>query len=1371
MKSTLLSLCAGAFLMLLSAIGFSQSKEAIISQHQSSALLLQKPQQPAVLPSNATQGWYNQAMEQLKAREYFVKELSRNVFGAVNRAHQTGFRVTSKGYNIRRFDFEHEMAPQWQADLHLAGIGRDGYPELHAQKGKAAARDQQVTYRYSGFSVEYINDAKGLRQNFIVDQKPQGNGQLKVKLQLQGDLQARLVTAGKVYLHQKNDARRVEMVYDDLKVWDAQHRPVPARMEVAAGNEITIVVDDSQAAYPLTVDPLNHLPDWTDSGNGLLFPLLNDLTAHVLYGTSVSGAGDVNNDGFDDIVVGAPGYVDILSVAGGTFNLVSVGAAFVYFGSATGLSLNPNEVLQPAGFQGAMFGFSVSKAGDVNGDGLGDVIIGAPGDTIPLTLGIPPLAVTVPVNAGKAYIYYGTTFDGNVNTEPLPSARLRLQQADFGPLGVGAVIPNAFYGWSVSDAGDVNGDGFGDVVIGSPTYNRLLPLPITVAGRMDVYHGGASGISTTPASKITGGLLGGLFGFSVSGAGDVNNDGFDDVIGGAPASIGIIAVGRAYVFHGAAGGITSTNIATANSTLSQPGLLNQTLFGFCVNDAGDVNGDGFGDVIIGEPLALEVSLAGVVAVGQASIYYGSATGSTNVGFTSLTSPRRPNLLGIVQGNLLYGFSVAGVGDMNCDGLDDVIVGEPGGSAISLGTGVLGLVSANALSGKAYVYYGKTTKPINYPFFIVNETSALSIANLLGSTVNPAGDVNGDGNADFLIGAPNGTLNFNSSLLGIVGNAIGYITVNSIGSTYEFSGCIAAIDLDFDNDGVPNEIDLDDDNDGTPDLNEFPGVPITQDPGADTDGDGTPNYADPDFANCGGLNPNGVCTNFDEDGDGLPNSFDLDSDNDGAPDVIEAGGVDGDGDGIIDNFIDTDGDGLSQQVDANNTGAAGSGPGLNAPDFDGDGQPNSTDIDSDGDGIIDLRENGLPDADLDGRIDGFTDADGDGFSDAVDPKNGHSGPSDPAGTGTPVATTPTDTNSDGRYDGNPTTLNPDADAKFNFLDLDDDNDGITDNVEGQTTDDYVLPAAADLDGDGLANVYDSQGGTFTASGIIPHDMDTDGTPDYLDTDTDNDGKIDRIEGHDLNLNKIPDDDVALTNVDDDNDGIDNKFDLVTGTNPTTQGMGNPTIPGCLGPLQTSAPPILANPDRDWRNGAYILPVTLTKFSARKTGMTVDLDWNTSSEINSSHFDIERSENGNDFTFIGKVTASGGSTGTTSYTFTDKEPKGSNVYYRLRMVDKDGHFEFSKTIMLKLISTGKGIFVYPTPVKDQIQLAWQDMPQGNYTIDLTAISGQVLRSYRMTISSSTQVMSIPREANWRSGVYMLRVTNVNAKEKQVVKVIIE
>ena len=1302
------------------------------------------------LPEGISRNWYQQAVNNLEQREYFIKPFSStNNFAAVNRKQQLGFLFTNSGYTVKRFDFNDQLKSLWEFSFNIKGISRNKGAILLPQQVQSNYSDQQLTYQYNGFKVEYINSKQGMRQNFIVQKKPAGKGDLKVMLQLKGSLTPSLQSPKQLVL--KNKKNKTVLYYDDLKAWDANHKPLQAYMELSnEGRSLSLVVNDRNAAYPVTIDPLNYTAEWTDNGNGLVFPLLYDITSPTLYGFSVSGAGDVNNDTYDDIIIGAPAYVEIVSISGGTFNLVSVGAAFIYYGSASGPAANPTEALQPTSAVGALFGYNVSRAGDVNGDGYDDVVIGAPGDQISLTVGLG----LQNVSTGKVYVYYGNTFDGNLNTEPVVSVNIQLQQADFGTLA--ATPANPLYGFSVANAGDVNGDGYADIVVGSPSYLDLLS--VSILGRVDVYHGGAAGLSTTPAQKIKGGLLNGLFGYSVSTAGKVNNDSYDDIIAGAPGSISLAAAGSAFIFHGSNTGITATSTTGANTTLQAPGLLTQTLFGFSVSKAGDVNGDGRGDVIIGEPITLELQSLQLVAVGKANIYYGSNSGVQTTGSTVLTSPRRPNLLGLIQGNLLYGYSVSYAGDMNCDGIDDVIVGEPGGTSISLGTGVLGLTSTNTLSGKAYVYYGKQTSgPINSPSWFVQESGSLSAANLLGTSVHDAGDVNGDGVSDLIVGAPNGTLDLASSLTGIIGSAVGVITTGSIGSAYSHFGCFSNKDLDFDNDGIPDAIDLDDDNDGIPDLQEYPGLSLSSDPAADDDGDGIPNYKDTDFTSCGGLNGNGICSAFDKDGDGVPNSFDLDSDNDGILDVIEAGGVDTNGDGILDNFSDTDGDGLSQSVDANNTGASGSGNGLSNPDFDGDGIPNSLDIDSDNDGITDLREAGLPDTNNDGRVDNFTDADGDGYADSLDPKNGHSGSSDPAGSGTPALTTPTDTNSDGRYDGNPTTRNADSDAKFNFIDIDSDNDGITDNVEGQSTAGYVLPGSVDTDGDGLLDTYDSQGGAYTAGGVIPNNHDGTDNPDYLDTNSDNDGTPDVVEGHDLNLNGLPDDLVSLTGLDTDGDGLDDRFDLAVGPNVTTQGMGSPSIPGSVGPLQSTS-----GGGQDWRNGFYTLPVKLVSFSGKLTGSVVQLDWVTASEINNSYFEILRSADGSDFTSIGRVQAVVNSTGLNNYSFSDNQPVNGKNFYRLKIVSNDNRSEYSPVVLIRKGGDGiNGISVYPNPVEDYLQIALKNMISSNYRIDVIRNNGQIVKSMKVAVNSSYQVLMIAKEVNWANGIYMMRVTNLSNK----------
>tara|TARA_R110002096_G_scaffold387403_4_gene581585 strand:+ start:15828 stop:20795 length:4968 start_codon:yes stop_codon:yes gene_type:complete len=215
------------------------------------------------------------------------------------------------------------------------------------------------------------------------------------------------------------------------------------------------------------------------------------------------------------------------------------------------------------------------------------------------------------------------------------------------------------------------------------------------------------------------------------------------------------------------------------------------------------------------------------------------------------------------------------------------------------------------------------------------------------------------------------------------------------------------------------------------------------------------------------------------------------------------------------------------------------------DSDGDGIIDRLDLDADNDGIPDIVEAGGVDADGDGMVDTFVDTDGDGWANTFDPDNG----------GTPL--------SDGDSDG---------DGFPNRIDIDSDNDGIIDNIEAQaSTSTPIVPSGSDADGDGIDDAFDPD---LSNSLLVP--VNTDGTdePDYLDTDSDNDGYSDLIEAYDTSNNNIAN--TNLSGTDSDNDGLDDAFDLVNGINSSSN-VTNGT--------QTSEDfPNLDDPDtpeRDWR----------------------------------------------------------------------------------------------------------------------------------------------------------------------------------------------
>ena len=265
-------------------------------------------------------------------------------------------------------------------------------------------------------------------------------------------------------------------------------------------------------------------------------------TSSGRFGWSVSTAGDTNNDSYDDVVVGAESYN------------TRQGRVYVYLGSASGLAASPSITLSGE-TGGDRFGFSVSAAGDTNNDGYDDIAIGA---------------YVYSSQQGRAYIYLGSA-NGITTTGAVTLT------------GEGA---SNFYGYSVSTAGDTDGDGYADIIVGAMQYNAG-----TNQGRAYIYLGSASGINTTGAVTLTGENTTDWFGRSVATAGDTDGDGYADVVIGAE-TYGTNQ-GRAYVYLGSAGGITTTGV------VSLTGGSASDRFGRSASSAGDTDGDGYPDILVG----------------------------------------------------------------------------------------------------------------------------------------------------------------------------------------------------------------------------------------------------------------------------------------------------------------------------------------------------------------------------------------------------------------------------------------------------------------------------------------------------------------------------------------------------------------------------------------------------------------------------------------------------------------------------------------------------------------------------------------------------------------------------------------------------
>jgi PKD repeat protein len=401
---------------------------------------------------------------------------------------------------------------------------------------------------------------------------------------------------------------------------------------------------------------------------------------YSLMGISVSNAGDVNNDGFDDVIVGAPSH-DTFLVKGN---------AYIYFGGY--LMDNTEDVILTGEGAGDIFGQSVSAAGDVNGDGFDDVIVGAPFND------------TRGHNAGKAYIYYGGDPMDNI-----PDIIMTGNET------------SAAFGLIVSQAGDLNGDGFDDVMVASPHANARWDLGYAGhygEGNVSIFFGGnpMDNVTDLVITYVPQPYTGGYTQiWDISCTGDVNDDGFDDVIVGRPFESYSGGSGRAYIYLG---GDPMDN--SSDLILTGEGLYDR--FGNGIAGAGDVNNDGYDDFIIGAP-SHDLQHSTYIAIGRAYVYYGSNTLNDT-----------PDVIldaDAIAPSDLYGWSVSGAGDVNKDGYTDVIVG-----------------ASSCYEGRAYVYYGGELMDNTSDIIMVGE----DIGDQFGFSVSTAGDTNCDGYDDVIIGA-------------------------------------------------------------------------------------------------------------------------------------------------------------------------------------------------------------------------------------------------------------------------------------------------------------------------------------------------------------------------------------------------------------------------------------------------------------------------------------------------------------------------------------------------------------------------------------------------------------------------------------------
>lgn len=444
--------------------------------------------------------------------------------------------------------------------------------------------------------------------------------------------------------------------------------------------------------------------------------ILNGVTASDQSGFSVGGGGDINGDGFEDIIVGAPADT----------NMTSPGHAYVVFGKASGFS-NTIELSDLDGSDGFIIngvsnedraGYSVDIIGDMNGDGLADMLVSG-------------------WKADEAYVVFGDSgsWSSSFNLSSLDGSN------GFTFTGTGGSDTGSY----TKNVGDINGDGYSDMIVASAGSNEAY-----------VIFGGSSFSATLAHSALDG-----TNGFTitntsfdkdaqnVSGAGDIDGDGFDDIIIGSHKDN--TDDGISYVIYGKSDWSSTSSFNVDTSINSSTGFTltgaNNEQAGYAVNTAGDFNGDGYADFLVG---AFDGSNSG----GLTYLVYGDARGNlSNLTLANLTGTDGFIITGISAADK-SGSSVSSAGDFNGDGYSDIIIGAP--------LGQNGTDSGDQI-GDAYILFGQESGYSSFNLSDLNATNGIILAgisldDLMGTSVSLAGDINGDGFDDVVVGAYQGDPN-------------------------------------------------------------------------------------------------------------------------------------------------------------------------------------------------------------------------------------------------------------------------------------------------------------------------------------------------------------------------------------------------------------------------------------------------------------------------------------------------------------------------------------------------------------------------------------------------------------------------------------
>ena len=442
-------------------------------------------------------------------------------------------------------------------------------------------------------------------------------------------------------------------------------------------------------------------------------------SANAQCGYSVSDAGDFNDDGLTDVIIGARFAT--------TDGINKTGEAYIIFGSMSYPEIIDLNILAGSGIivtgsnSDDQLGFYVSKAGDVNDDDIDDIIVSATNAEI-----------SGKSNTGCVYVVYGST-------SPPPVINVSSPQSA-GIVVCGKNIDDAL-GFSISDIGDFNSDGFSDVIVGAPYYSGD-----------GEYHAGEAyiilGDSDLPAeidlSDVDSHIIiirlnqpNAMLGYDVSSAGDINNDGFDDVIVSANSFsvIGRNYCGRCFIIYGSENPPSEINLDVLGSNyFGVTGKCSYDYLGTNISNAGDVNNDGYDDILLAT--MYNYSNEVYILFGRNETFSDIDLGYANPFIKTIK----------IDYNDMEEYSainVSDANDINKDGFGDIMISLPSLS-------YEGFVK----NGEVFILNGSDSLPetINLSNYNKLEIKNYSNGSFFGSSISAVTDFNGDGFNDAVVGA-------------------------------------------------------------------------------------------------------------------------------------------------------------------------------------------------------------------------------------------------------------------------------------------------------------------------------------------------------------------------------------------------------------------------------------------------------------------------------------------------------------------------------------------------------------------------------------------------------------------------------------------